>query len=73
MGPLEEQPMLLSTEPHTHTEHTPTSGIFSVPPLKKLPLAEQWWYTHLIPALRRQRQGQANLCESEASLVYTEY
>ena len=30
--------------------------------------ARWWWYTPLIPALRRWRQ--ADLCEFEASLVY---
>ena len=29
-----------------------------------------WWYTALIPTLRRQRQ--TDLCEFEASLIYEE-
>ena len=36
--------------------------------LKNKALAGQWWPTPLIPAFRRQRQG--NLCEFQASLVY---
>ena len=36
----------------------------------KMPfLGEVWWYTPLIPALRR--QSQVDLSESEADLVYT--
>ena len=35
----------------------------------KIPLAGQWWCTPLIPALRR--QGQADLCVFEASLVHS--
>ena len=31
-------------------------------------LARQWWCTPVIPALRRQRQG--DLCQFKASLVY---
>ena len=32
--------------------------------------AGQWWCMPLIPALRRQKQRQMDLCEFEASLVY---
>jgi hypothetical protein len=32
-------------------------------------LARQWWCMPLIPALRRQRQRQADLWEFEVSLV----
>ena len=31
-------------------------------------IAWQWWYAPLIPALRRQRQG--DLCEFKTNLVY---
>ena len=36
--------------------------------LKSLLVAGRWWLMPLIPALGR--QGQADLCEFEASLVY---
>jgi hypothetical protein len=37
--------------------------------IKNYSIAGWWWCTTLIPAPRRQRQ--VDLCESEASLVYT--
>ena len=41
----------------------------SMKTLSKNHFGQAWWHTPLIPALRMQRQG--NLCEFEASLVYS--
>ena len=58
-GPVEEQPVLLTTEPSLMPRQY---SLFKPSPVGG------WLRTPLIPALRRQRQ--ADLCEFEASLVY---
>ena len=37
---------------------------------KKCSKAEQWWHMPLVPALRRQRQRQEDLCEFEVNVIY---
>ena len=63
---LSSKPMKISS-PLTQTRTWAIGCIMEVKVIKAI-MARRWWYTSLVPALGRQRQG--DLCEFEASLVY---
>jgi hypothetical protein len=60
----------IQRQTHTHTERQTDTHTYTQGQGRAINTSGQWWLTSLIPALERQRQGQVDLCEFEASLVY---